>query len=147
MPWKPRIWQLPPRHTLPVSPPPQATFSPSPPISAQATMDGVAAFCATHSPQLTPLSAGIIVCCERSEGKTKECCWQGQELLGKAWGLGPSPEHPLEPLGSSSKTLSGIFCVPVIPIQSWQGKGVSGEEDTEKWSHFDLAKLEETLMQ
>lgn len=70
--------------------PPQATSSPSPPISAQATMDGVAAFCATHSPQLTPLSAGIIVCCERSDGKTKEYCWQGQGLLGKAC-VGPRP--------------------------------------------------------
>lgn len=50
------------------SPPP-----PFPPISARARMDGVAAFCATHSPQLIPLSLDIIVCREPSEGKTKEC--------------------------------------------------------------------------
>lgn len=53
--------------------------------------------------------------------------------------LGASP-------GSPSKTLSGVFCVPVIPVRSWPGKGFSsGEEDAEQWSHFDLAKLEETL--
>lgn len=105
---------------------PQASSSPSPPIWAQATMDGVAAFCATQSPQLTPLSPGIIVCRELSEGETKECCRQGQEPLCKAGGPGPSPVHPLEPQGSFLKMLSGIFCVPVIPIQSWPGKGFRG---------------------
>lgn len=112
--------------------PPQASSSPSPPTSARASMDGVAAFCATHSPQLTPLSLSIIVCREPSEGKTKECGRQGQELPCKAWGLGPSPVHPWEPPGSSLKMLSGIFCVPVILIQSWQAKVPGGGRRTLK---------------
>lgn len=96
-------------------------------------------------PRLTPLSPGIIVCCELSEGETKEYCPQGQALLCEARGLGPSPLHSLEPQGSSSKILSGIFCVPVIPIQSWPGQGFQGEEDTEKMESFSSGKIERDI--
>lgn len=46
---------------------------PFPPIPAQATVDGVTAFCATRSPQLTLLSPGVIVGHELSDGETKGC--------------------------------------------------------------------------
>lgn len=109
-------------HSPQASSSPQDSPSPSPPISAQATMDRAAAFCAAHRPQLTPLSLGTIVCLSFLKGrqrsvadKAKSCC--------VSVGPGPITLLPWEPQGSSSKALSGIFCVPVIPIQS---KGCRG---------------------
>lgn len=71
---------------------------------------------------------------KRATDKAKDC-WVGQG----AWPVTHASFREPPP-HSSSKTLFRFLYVPLIPIQRWLGKGFSvSEEDTEKWSHFDLA--------
>lgn len=122
---------------------PQASTSPSPPISAQATMDRAAAFCATHSPQLTPLSLGTIVCLSFLKGRQRSVADKAKSCYVS---VGPGP------ITRASLGASGLFFKDTVwdllcASHTHSEQRFQGEEDTEKWSHFHLAKLEETLMQ
>lgn len=140
--WKPRTWQLSPRHTLPcvthLRPPPP----PPHPSQPRPQRIGRQPF-VPHSPQLTPLSLGTIVCLSFLKGRQRSVADKAKSCYVS---VGPGP------ITRASLGASGLFFKDTVwdllcASHTHSEQRFQGEEDTEKWSHFHLAKLEETLMQ
>lgn len=132
MPWKLGTWQLSPWHTLScLCPSPQASSSTSPPLSAWVTMHRVAAFCATHSPQLTLpfLQASLFAMSflkerQRSVADKAKSCWV------KRGARAHHPCIPRSPRALLQRHCLGSFVCQSYPFRAGQAKVSVGRRRT-----------------
>lgn len=101
---------------------PQAS-SPSLPISAQARMDRMAAFCATHSPQLTPLSLGTIVCLSFLKGRQRSVADEAKSCYVKRGAWARHPCIPWSPRALLQRHCLGSFVCQPYPFRIKVSRG------------------------